>query len=35
MDTKYKIYAEIIRSKLEKQLEEEKILGETQQGFSL
>lgn len=33
MDTGYKIYAEIVKMKLEKQLEGEKMLEETQQGF--
>ena len=33
MDTGYKIYAEIIRRRLEAQIEEERMLEETQQGF--
>lgn len=33
MDTGYKIYTEIIKMKLERQLEGEKMLEETQQGF--
>jgi len=33
MDTGYKIYAEIIRKRLEKEMEEKELMGETQTGY--
>ncbi|XP_025265271.1 uncharacterized protein LOC112638231 [Camponotus floridanus] len=35
MDTGYKIYAEIIRKRLEKEMEEREIMGETQTGYRI
>jgi len=33
MDTGYKIYAEILRKRLEKEMEEKELMGETQTGY--